>query len=82
MIKTNRNTSISQIMTASKTVIEHILDNHEFYNKKWCKPLNQKEEGKEKELSQSYYRSKINDTKLYEQIWNAYKPFTTRERLQ
>ena len=35
-----------------------------------------------KELSQSYYRCKINDSKMYEQIWNVYEPFTTRERLQ
>ena len=69
-------------MTASKVVIEHIFDNHEFCDKKWCKPLKQKEEGKEKELSQSYYRPTINDAKLYEQIWNAYKLFTTRERHQ
>ena len=82
MIKFNRNSSISQIMTVSKVVVEHLFDNHEFCNKKWCKPLKQNQEEKEKELSQSYYRSTINDAKLYEQIWNAYKPFTTRERLQ
>ena len=82
MIKTNRKLIISQIITASKAVVEHIFDNHEFSDKKWCKPLKQKQEGKEKELSQLYYRSKINDDKPCQQIWNAYKPFTTRERLQ
>ena len=57
MIKINRNSGISQIMTASKAVVEHVFDNHEFCDKKWCKPLNQQIEGRE-ELSQSYYRNK------------------------
>ena len=65
MIKTNRNKGISQIMTASKVVVDHFFDNNEFCDKKWYKPLKQKQEGKEKELSQSYYCSKINDAKLY-----------------
>ena len=82
MIKTNRKSSIFQIMTASKAVVEYLFHNHEFCDKKGCKSFKQKQKGKGKELSQSYYRSKINDAKLYEQIWNAYKPFTTRERLQ
>ena len=46
MIKTNRNKNISQIMTASKVVVEHLFDNHEFCDKKWCKLLKQKQEGK------------------------------------
>ena len=81
MIKTNRGSSISQLMTASKAVVEHLFDNHEFCDVKWRKPLKQLKEGGEKELSQSYYRNKIDDAKLYEQIWNIYKPFTTREHL-
>ena len=48
MIKTNRNKSISQIMTASKAVVEYLFDNHGLCDKKWCKPLKEKEEGKEK----------------------------------
>ena len=44
-IKTNRNSSISQIMTASKAVAEHLFDNHEFCDVKWCKPLEQLKEG-------------------------------------
>ena len=67
-------------MITSKAVVEHLFENHEFCNVKWCKPLKRFKEGGD--LSQSYYRSKINDAKLYEQIWNVYKPFTTRERLQ
>ena len=35
-----------------------------------------------KEISQSYYRNKIDDAKLHQQIWDAYRSFTTRERLQ
>ena len=80
MIKINRKSIISQTMITSKAVVEHLFENHEFYNVKWCKPLKRFKEGGD--LSQSYYRSKINDAKLYEQIWNVYKPFTTRERLQ
>ena len=45
MIKTNRKLIISQIMTTSKAVVEHIFDNHEFSDKKWCKPLKQQIEG-------------------------------------
>ena len=45
MIKPNRNSSISQIMTASKAVVEHLFDNHAFCDKKWCKPLKQQIEG-------------------------------------
>ena len=66
MIKTNRKSSTSQIMIASKAVVEHLFDNYEFCDKKWYKSLNQKPEGKGKELSQSYYCSKINDAKLHE----------------
>ena len=65
MVKTNRKSSISQIMTAPKAVVEHFFDNHESCDVKWCKHLKRLKEGG-KELSQSYYRSKINDAKLYE----------------
>ena len=39
MIKTNGKSSISQIMTASKVVVEHLFDNHEFKNKKGKKKI-------------------------------------------
>ena len=45
MIKTNRGSSISQIMTASKTVVKHLFDNHEFCDVTWCKPLKELKEG-------------------------------------
>ena len=45
MIKTNHNSSISQIMTASKAVVEHLFDNHEFCDVKWYKPLKELKEG-------------------------------------
>ena len=35
MIKTNIKSSISQIMTASKAVVEYLFDNHEIYDVKW-----------------------------------------------
>ena len=36
MIKANLKSTISQIMTASKVVAEHLFDNHEFCDEKWC----------------------------------------------
>ena len=35
MIKTNRNKSISEIVGASKAVIEHLFGNHKFCDEKW-----------------------------------------------
>ena len=34
-------------------------------------------EGKKDEGSQSFYRNKVNDKKLYDQMWDCYRPFTT-----
>ena len=50
MIKTNRGSSISQIMTASKAVVEYLFDNDEFCDVKWCKPLKELKEGGERSL--------------------------------
>ena len=69
-------------MLASNTVVEHLFDNHEYYDEWWCKPKRKQNGKEEEELSQSFYRSKIKDAKLYNQIRNTYKPFTTETRLK
>ena len=46
MLKTNRNCSISEISKASKAVIEHLFDCHDFCNIAWCRPLKNIKEGK------------------------------------
>ena len=46
MIKTNRNKTLFKIMRASKAVVEYLLDNHEFCDVRWCKPLKQLKEGR------------------------------------
>ena len=38
MIKTNRDRTISEKKIASLAVIEHLFDNHEYYNSRWCRP--------------------------------------------
>ena len=50
MIKTNIKSSISQIMTASKAVVEYLFDNHEIYDVKWWTPLKVLKEGEERNL--------------------------------
>ena len=40
VIKSNRGKIIFEIMRASKTIEEHLFDNHEFCDERWCAPLN------------------------------------------
>ena len=82
MIKTNRMKNISEIMLVLNAVVEHLFDNYEYCDERWCKPKRKQNGKEEKDLNQSFYRSKIKDTKLYNQIWNTYKPFTTETRLK
>ena len=39
-------------------------------------------EKKKEEGSQSFYRCKYKDNKIYEQVWKRYYPFTTPKRIQ
>ena len=82
MLKRNRNRSISEISKASKAVIEHLFNCHDFCNIDWCRPLKNMKEGKKEEGSQSFYRNKVHDKKLYDQMWDCYRPFTTITRLK
>ena len=82
MLKRNRNRSISEKSKTSKAVIEHLFDYHDFCNIDWCRPLKNMKEGKKDEGSQSFYRHKVNDKKLYDQMWDCYRPFTTITRLK
>ena len=71
MIKENRSKKISEIVFASKAVVEHLFNCHDYCNSNWCRPKKQLEgtdKEKGKELSTSFYRNKYNDAKLYNQI--------------
>ena len=86
MIKENRSKKISEIVFASKALVEHLFNYHDYCNINWCRPKKQfegttdKEKGKE--LSTSFYRNKYNNAKLYNQIKKAYLPYTTEARLK
>ena len=82
IIKSNRMDEISESVTVSKAVVEHLFNGHMYCDEKWFQPkkeinLQEKEEG-----SQSFYRCKKEHKNLCEQIWKAYAPFTTPKRLQ
>ena len=71
MIKENRSKQISEIVFASKAVVEHLFNCHDFCNSNWCQPKKQFEgtdQESGKELSTSFYRNKKYDAKLYNQI--------------
>ena len=38
MIKSNRMNEISEIVTASKAVVEHLFNKHMHCDEKWCRP--------------------------------------------
>ena len=102
MIKTNRNSTISEIKIASLAVIEHLFDSHDYCNSRWCRPKrilelrekiivskdkddNIKDNAKLIEMQrtvQSFYRCKVKDKVLYQQMRDAYEPFTKEERLR
>ena len=82
MIKTNRMNEISEIVQASKEIVENLFNEHQFCDICWCRPKQQMQRKKKEEGSQSSYRCKIKDKKLHEQVWKVYAPFTTLKRLQ
>ena len=98
MIKNNCNKTIDEIKVASKAVIEHLFNNHEYCDSRWCRPKKLLEKNKKNEVSESneerlknieiqrtkvsYYRSKTKDSTLYNQMNKSYLPFTTEERLK
>ena len=82
MLKSNRMNGISEIVTASKSVVEHLFNDHIYCDEKWCQPKKEMNEKKKEEGSQSFYRSKKKDKKLYLQIWKVYEPFTTPKQPQ
>ena len=73
MIKTNRMKNISEIMLASNAVVEYLFDNHKYCDERRYISKTKQNGKEEEELSQLFYRSKIKDTKLYNQIWKTYK---------
>ena len=81
-IKSNRMNEISEIVTASKVAVEHFFNGHMYCDEKLCRPKKEMHLKEKEECSQSFYRCKKKDKKLYEQIWKVYAPFTTPKRLQ
>jgi len=65
MLKSNRMNGISEVVTASKSVVEHLFNDHIYCDEKWCQPKKEMNEKKKEEGSQSFYRSKKKDKKLY-----------------
>ena len=98
MIKNNYSKLIEEIKVAYKAVIEHLFNNHEYCDSRWCRPKKLIERNKKNELSESneerlknieiqrtkfsYYRSKTKDSTLSDQMTWCYLPFTTEERLK
>ena len=86
MIKENRNKKIFEIVFASKAVVEHLFNCHDYCNSNWCRPKKKLEgttdKEKGKKLSTSFYRNKYNDAKLHNQIKKAYLSYTTEARLK
>ena len=80
-----RSKNISEIVFASKAVVEHLFNCYDYCNINWFRPKKQLEgtnKEKEKDLSTSFNRNKKNDAKLYIQIQKAYRPYTTEARLK
>jgi hypothetical protein len=55
--------------------VEHLLDNHDFCDEKWC----QKKQGKNMEKGQYWCKEK--HAKLYEQLKAIAKPYMTKKML-
>ena len=61
MIKNNRMKIIGEIKFVSKVVIEHLFNNHEYCDSRWCRPKKLLEtNSKNKEVSESYNDIKNN----------------------
>ena len=58
MIKSNRMNEISEIVSASKAVVEYMFNEHMYCDEKWCRPKKHMNEQKNEEGSQSFYRCK------------------------
>ena len=98
MIKNNCSKTIEEIKFASKVVIEHLFNNQECCDSRWCRPKKLFETHKKNEVSESnekrlknieiqrtkvsYYRSKTKDSTLYKQMTRCYIPFTKEERMK
>ena len=53
MIKNNCNKTIDEIKVASKAVIEHLFNNHEYCDSRWCRSKKLIETNKKNEVSES-----------------------------
>ena len=51
VIKSNRMNELSEILTASKNVVEHLFNDHIYCDEKWCRPKKEKNEKKKEDGS-------------------------------
>ena len=93
MLMTNRHKTLDEICVAAKAVIEHLFNNHEFCEKKWCHMKAYENELKDLQVkgidtsameppSHPFkYRSKTDDPELYIEMKDAFEPWGLPERL-
>lgn len=90
MLKKNCDKSIKEISEAAKAVLEHLFDNHQYCDERWChakrrqmqtKNSSEREEGEDASVLTDppihpFKNSKVTDYKLYIQMKKeAFEPF-------
>ena len=61
MIKENRSKNISEIVFASKALVEYLINCHDYCTSNWCRPKNnRKEQIRKKEKSLAHHFIEIN----------------------
>ena len=76
MVKQNATKPFDELVTASKAVVEHHFNNHEFCGQ-WC-PVKRGSNG----VRRTCYRCKETHGKLYESITQTIAPYITEDRLK
>jgi hypothetical protein len=74
-MKQNRGKHIDELVKNLQCVVEHLFDNHEFCDEKWCP----KKQGKNMEKGR--YRCKEKNAKLYAQLTDIAAPYMTEKML-
>ena len=101
MLKQSRHGTLEEMLIRSRAVLEHLFNNHEFCDPKWCVPLRRRKKPNDENSTMNgslfpneslpddvegtssrvtFYRSKIEDKVLYDQMKGAYQPYITPER--
>ena len=79
MVRTLPGKTDEEMLTASKAIIEHHFDNHEFCGE-WCN--RKKQTGEERKKKKKFYRSKVKDIELYKELQVRVKRFITLQGLK